>query len=75
MLEIIQRIVYDVTGITGLTPDTDFVRDLGLSSFDVVTIANAFEEEYHVSIAVRDLWQLRTVRDVIDYMNQKQFHA
>ena len=72
MLAIIQKIVYDVTGITGLTEDTDFVRDLGLNSFDIVSIISAFEDRYHIQVPVREIWQLHTVRDVLDYIDKKQ---
>ena len=38
LLELIRKIVYDVTGRTAVTYDTDFVRDLGLTSFDIINI-------------------------------------
>lgn len=72
MLEVIRKIVFDVTGISGLTEDTDFVRDLGLNSFDIVNIIGAFEDQYHIEVPVREIWQLHTVRDVMDYMKNKQ---
>ncbi len=75
MLDILRKIVFDVTGISGLTEDTDFVRDLGLNSFDIVSIIGAFEDRYHVEVPVREIWQLHTVRDVIDYMEKKQLKA
>ena len=68
MLELIQRIVFEVTGKTGLTYDTDFVQDLGLNSFDILNIVCAFEDYYDTSIPTRDVWNLRQVKDVIAYM-------
>ena len=41
VLELIQKIVYEVSGREGLTYDTDFVQDLGLSSFDIMNIVCA----------------------------------
>lgn len=38
MLEIIQKIIFEVTGKSEVTIDTDFVRDLELNSFDVMNI-------------------------------------
>ena len=71
MLNTIRSIVYEVTGVSDLTEDTDFVKDLGLNSLDVVSIVGAFEDKYGIEVSVRDLWQLHTVRDVMDYMAKK----
>ena len=68
MLELIQKIVYEVTGKDGLTYDTDFVQDLGLNSFDLMNIVCAFEDYYDTTIPTRDVWNLRQVKDVIAYM-------
>ena len=68
MLELIQNIIYEVTGKSGITYDTDFVQDLALNSFDVMNIVSAFEEYFDTSIPTRDVRQLRQVQDVIDYM-------
>ena len=68
MLELIQQIVYEVTGKDGLTYDTDFVQDLGLNSFDIMNIVCAFEDYYDTTIPTRDVWNLRQVKDVIAYM-------
>ena len=35
MLKLIQEIIYNVTGKSNITDDTDFVKDLELNSFDV----------------------------------------
>lgn len=71
MLEFIERIVYQVTGKKGITYDTDFVRDLELNSFDIMNIICAFEDYFDTSIPTREVWQLRQVKDVIEYMRQK----
>lgn len=71
MLDVIQEIVYHVTGKDGLTLDTDFVKDLALNSFDIMNIVCAFEERFDISVPTRDVWQLRQVRDVIAYMKEK----
>lgn len=71
MLELIQNIVFQITGKTGITLDTDFVQDLGLNSFDIMNIVCAFEDYFDTTIPTRDVWQLRQVRDVIAYMQQK----
>jgi len=71
LLEIIKEIVYQVTGKSGLTVDTDFVKDLALNSFDIMNIVCAFEDRFDISVPTRDVWQLRQVKDVIDYLKKK----
>lgn len=68
MIEIIQNIVYEVTGKTGITYDTDFIKDLELNSFDVMNIIAIFEERFDMDIPARDVWPLHQVKDVIEYM-------
>ena len=71
VLELIQKIVYEVSGREGLTYDTDFVQDLGLSSFDIMNIVCAFEDYFDTEIPNRDVWQLHQVKDVIAYMQRR----
>lgn len=71
MLEVIQNIIYTVTGQKGITYDTDFVQDLGLNSLDIMNIIAAFEEQYDLSIPTRDVWQLHQVKDAIAYLEKR----
>ena len=65
MFELLQEIVFQVTGRTGLTPDTDFIQDLELNSFDIMNIICAFEDRFDTEIPNRDVWNLHKVRDVL----------
>ena len=71
LFHFIQDVVQRVTGKKGLLYDTDFVKDLGLTSFDVMNIVCAFEDHFDVEIPSRDVWKLHKVKDVIDYMIRK----
>ncbi len=71
MLQVIREIIYNVTGKSNLTDDTDFIKDLELNSLDIMNIVCAFEERFDVSIPTRDVWQMRQVRDVMEYMRVK----
>ena len=71
MLEVIRENVYNVTGKENLDMDTDFLKDLGLNSFDIMNIVCAFEERYDISVPTRDVWQLRQVSDVVKYLAEK----
>ena len=68
MFDLVQQVVYEVTGKTGLTMDTDFVADLELNSFDIMNIVCAFEDRFDTTIPIRDVWKMRRVCDVLSYM-------
>lgn len=68
LLNIIRNIVEEITGVRTLTPDTDFVKDLALNSFDIANLVCAFERHFEQEIAMREVWKLSTVQDVIDYI-------
>ena len=69
----IQDVVMKVTGKKGLVYDTDFVKDLGLTSFDVMNIVCAFEDHFDVEIPSRDVWKMHQVKDVVEYMMDKGY--
>lgn len=73
LFKFIQDTVEEVTGKKGLVMDTDFVKDLGLNSFDIMNVVCAFEEHFDVEIPNRDVWQMRQVIDVIHYMIEKGY--
>ncbi|MGI5962754.1 MAG: acyl carrier protein [Lawsonibacter sp.] len=73
MLQLIQDIIYNVTGKRGITYETDFVQDLALNSFDVMNIISAFEDHFDTTIPTREVWGLHQVKDVIEYLAQKGF--
>ena len=69
MLDKIKSIVADQLGVdeSQVTEDASFVDDLGADSLDM-----AFEEEFDVEIPDEDAQKIKTVKDVIDYINAKQ---
>ena len=71
LFHFIEDTIYKITGQKGLVYDTDFVKDLGLTSFDVMNIVCVFEDHFDVEIPSRDVWKMHRVKDVIDYMIQK----
>lgn len=73
MLEQLEEIIFQVTGKKNLnlTDDTDFVKDLELNSFDVMNIISSLEDLYDVDIPTRDVWQLRQVKDAVEYLKAK----
>ena len=68
MFEKIRDIIAGQLGADDITEDTNIMEDLGADSLDVVEIAMAIEEECGVSIPDEDLPTLKTVRDVVEYV-------
>ena len=71
LFKFIQDTILKVTGKSGLVYETDFVKDLGLNSFDIMNVVCEFEDHFDMEIPNRDVWQLRQVEDVIAYMIRK----
>ena len=74
MLDKIKSIVAEQLGVDEdqVTEDASFVDDLGADSLDTVELIMAFEEEFDVEIPDEDAQKIKTVKDVIDYINAKQ---
>lgn len=51
--------------------DSDLVNDLELDSFGILDMVMAFEKEYNISIPDRDLRLFSTVRDVVNYLENR----
>lgn len=51
--------------------NSSLMGDLGLSSFDLVSIVAEFEERFSISVEDRDLMNFVTVKDIIEYLEEK----
>lgn len=71
MLELIQSVIFEVTGKKGVSLDTDFIQDLELNSFDIMNMISIFEEHFNIEIPTRDVWQIKIVSDAIDYLRKR----
>ncbi len=73
MLETIQSILSKYTTVSKdeITEKSVLTADLGLSSFDVVSIVSDFEDEFDIEIPDRDIRKLVTVKDIIGYIQAK----
>jgi acyl carrier protein len=69
--ERIKEIIVEQLGVDAseVTPDASFIDDLGADSLDTVELVMAFEEEFDIEIPDEDAEKIRTVRDVMQYLN------
>jgi acyl carrier protein len=52
-------------------PESSFIDDLGADSLDIVELVMAMEEEFEIEIPDEDAEKLRTVQDVMKYLQTK----
>ena len=73
MLDKIKTIVAEQLGVdeSQVTEDASFIDDLGADSLDTVELIMAFEEAFDVEIPDEDAQKIKTVKDVIDYIESK----
>lgn len=53
-----------------ITLESALVDDLGLSSLDVINVVAAFEDEFDIEVPDRIIPSLRTVQDIVDYLEE-----
>ena len=70
----VKKIVVDQLGVNeaDVQIDSTFIDDLGADSLDIVELIMAFEEEFDIEIPDEDAQKIKTVKDVIEYIESKQ---
>ena len=66
----VREIISEQLGVaaTEVTPEASFIEDLGADSLDIVELVMALEEEYGMEISDEDAEKIRTVKNVVDYI-------
>jgi acyl carrier protein len=66
----VKEIICEQLGVSAeeVTPQASFIEDLGADSLDLVELVMALEEEYNVEISDEDAEKIRTVQDVLGYI-------
>ena len=69
-LDKIKEIIVEQLGVEAeqVLPEASFVNDLGADSLDTVELIMAFEEEFGVEIPDEEAEKIKTVKDVLDYI-------
>lgn len=53
-----------------ITPDSQFINDLGFNSFDFMCLLGEIEEKYGIHVVEEEIIDLSTVQDAIDYIEK-----
>ncbi len=51
--------------------DAEFISDLGADSLDIVELLMSLEDEFDLEISDEEAEQIKTVKDAVDYINER----
>ena len=70
----VKDIIVEKLGVVpeSVTPESAFVEDLGADSLDTVELVMAFEEEFNLDIPDEEAEGMKTVGEVINYIEEHQ---
>ncbi|NCO00391.1 MAG: acyl carrier protein [Epsilonproteobacteria bacterium] len=73
LLDDIKEVVVEQLSVNAdeVKEDSKFVEDLGADSLDVVELVMALEEKFDIEIPDDEAEKIRTVRDVVTYIESK----
>ena len=74
IFEKVKKVVVDQLGVEPdeVNIDSTFIDDLGADSLDIVELIMAFEEEFGIEIPDEAAEKIKTVQDVVTYIDQHQ---
>lgn len=74
IFEQLKQIVRDYLGDDKIEINEDSILtdDLGLSSLDLISIVGSVEDAFNIEVQDKDVAEIRTIKDVVDYIEKKQ---
>ena len=70
MFDRIKKLLADECGITQLSPDMNFKKDLGLNSFELMNLLCAVEDEFGIELEEEQYRKLSTVREMCELIEK-----
>ena len=73
IFEKLKAIVVNQIGIDAeiVKPESDIIKDLGCVSLDIVDMLMSVEDEFGVTIDDSDVSEMKTVLDVVNFIDQR----
>ncbi len=68
----IKRVIVNQFGVdeSKITENSSFLDDLGLDSLDIIDLIMIFEEEFKIEIPDKEAEKIKTVGDMIRYLDK-----
>ena len=75
MLDRIKQVILEYVEIeeSKISEDTNLIEDLGLNSYDLMSLAGAMEEEFDIEISDRDVTNIVTVGELMEYIEEHDY--
>lgn len=72
MFDEIKEIIKEQLGVSdgAINEDTDLMKDLEADSLDAVEIIMSIEEKYGIEIPDEDAENFKTVKDIVEYVEE-----
>ena len=69
----LRKIIADQLGVPeeDVVPEASFIEDLNADSLEMVDLIISLEEEFGIQVSDEDAEKIKTVRDAIDYLNDR----
>lgn len=68
VIEIISKVTE--IPVKKISLESNLVKDLELESLDLVSLVAEFEEKYNIVVDDKDIKNLQTVKDIVDYIEK-----
>ncbi|MCR5097178.1 MAG: hypothetical protein K6A70_10670 [Erysipelotrichaceae bacterium] len=74
ILKQLEEIIHDYKGSKDLqiSEDSSLIRDLELSSLDIINLVGIIEDTFNIEIDDLSLASMRTVKDVVEYIQNNK---
>ncbi len=72
IFEKVKSVIAEQTGIDPetITMESSFVEDLNIDSIDLIELIMMLEEEYNIEFSEDDAETIKTIGDVVNYINR-----
>ena len=63
---------YTELDVSEINEETNLRSDLGIDSYELINLVCEIEKEFGIKVADRDIANIATVKDVLDYVASQQ---
>lgn len=72
MLDKVINVICDFQNIDkkGVSSDSLLINDIGLTSMDLMILCSKFEEELGIEFEVEDIYGIKTIGDIVKYIEE-----